>query len=751
MESLAKGAVQFSRRFTIRELRERWRALLYDLDTSTEASARMVETETELAASNLPKSNRVCIPKGKDSSPGKRKVDSMRSHYYAMRKRIRSEPCATNLSFLGPPSIFASTECDSGPGHHLKPQNKHPAGNFTLETPFSDDYGHPQAGYASGQHAFPELMRVDSAAANHLYQAGHAGLVEDDIPDGRSNDGCLIRYPENVSSVPRDEAECNNGNQSFEHNFQQRDFPNILGENLINTSSEVHEISQTNALGTSNSYEHVDTGAGPLPGFDSSDNMHEDFHSDFVRNSNLSSDVPAYGSSFLQPPRYCSPPSVMPVWGSMGNMSTPSMPMDGHYGDKAQGLLELDGREDINHPGCDVASSESKLKNEICSAELNNATILPVNDFIDFSDSYMDFADDEDLLFIEVNEKDNTDRSGLGLSSILLSSPGETHHGVTTSGDLGATNALESCLGFRDATCAGESNVISDLNTSDLRNDRSRPFSGVNMLSTSSQTSNTVELREEFMICVVNKEDLEIPNNDHVTFSDPVFSCNMDQCISEITGLVSSDSVLSNDEKEPVKDLNKGKEDAANVQRATSSLKTNSSSLSKANSCDGCAVEVEPSKGGFVAVGSRFFCSGVDEPNLGNTETVGLNSTPVGALEEESTANLDNPDATFASFLESHLREADDAKVDSLNVSDTYPEEANMQVGIPTCSPLDPDLISGEVRASDAVVIMSTSFQEEQFSDSEDDVPYFSDIEAMVRFPPGACLSFLVCVCVCVL
>jgi hypothetical protein len=45
LEALAKGAVRFSQKFTVRELRDRWRSLLYDPDVSAEASARMVEHE----------------------------------------------------------------------------------------------------------------------------------------------------------------------------------------------------------------------------------------------------------------------------------------------------------------------------------------------------------------------------------------------------------------------------------------------------------------------------------------------------------------------------------------------------------------------------------------------------------------------------------------------------------------------------------------------------------------------------------
>lgn len=45
-------------------------------------------------------------------------------------------------------------------------------------------------------------------------------------------------------------------------------------------------------------------------------------------------------------------------------------------------------------------------------------------------------------LFIDVDDEDNRDRSGLGISSILSSSPSGTHHDVANSSDLGAINVL---------------------------------------------------------------------------------------------------------------------------------------------------------------------------------------------------------------------------------------------------------------------------------------------------------------------
>ncbi|XP_039017776.1 uncharacterized protein LOC120148835 [Hibiscus syriacus] len=82
LESLAKGAVQFSRKFTVRELHGRLHSLLYNPVISKEASSHMIESECS-ASSTANDSN---------SLPGKRKSESVGSSYDALCKRIRNDP-----------------------------------------------------------------------------------------------------------------------------------------------------------------------------------------------------------------------------------------------------------------------------------------------------------------------------------------------------------------------------------------------------------------------------------------------------------------------------------------------------------------------------------------------------------------------------------------------------------------------------------------------------------------------------------
>ncbi|TKY55902.1 Microspherule protein 1 [Spatholobus suberectus] len=81
LESLAKGAVRFSRRYSVAELRDRWRSLLYDDDVSAVAAAAMANLE-------LAKSGAGTVGSGEGGGK-KRKVQSIRKQYHAMQKRLR--------------------------------------------------------------------------------------------------------------------------------------------------------------------------------------------------------------------------------------------------------------------------------------------------------------------------------------------------------------------------------------------------------------------------------------------------------------------------------------------------------------------------------------------------------------------------------------------------------------------------------------------------------------------------------------
>ncbi|KQK12651.2 uncharacterized protein LOC100838325 [Brachypodium distachyon] len=170
LEALAKGAVCFSHKFTLQELQDRWSSLLYNPEISAQASARMVEHETELSISNPAKTHKLFNSKARDFSFKKRKTESVKNLYYISRKKPHNEPCDTNgLGFLiAPcPCIAAGRDCVCG-GLPSRDQV------HNIETGIGTScYGQADGSYNGAQHMHPEIN-------GHSFHTQHAeSMIED--------------------------------------------------------------------------------------------------------------------------------------------------------------------------------------------------------------------------------------------------------------------------------------------------------------------------------------------------------------------------------------------------------------------------------------------------------------------------------------------------------------------------------------------------------------------------------------------
>uniref|UniRef100_A0A0A9DJL4 Microspherule protein N-terminal domain-containing protein n=1 Tax=Arundo donax TaxID=35708 RepID=A0A0A9DJL4_ARUDO len=187
LESLAKGAVCFSRKFTLQEIRDRWNSLLYDPEISTQASSRMAEYENELSTSDPAKAHKLFNSKAKDFSFQKRKIDSVKSLYYAMRKRVCNDPCNTaDLGFLvGPCSCIATgSECVCG-GLPKLSQGHHFINNIEPGLSSVSRYGQVGASFNSG-HVYAE-MNGHSFHAKHTESIVRDGDATNNVPYGYSD------------------------------------------------------------------------------------------------------------------------------------------------------------------------------------------------------------------------------------------------------------------------------------------------------------------------------------------------------------------------------------------------------------------------------------------------------------------------------------------------------------------------------------------------------------------------------------
>lgn len=187
LESLAKGAVCFSRKFTLQELQDRWCSLLYDSETSALASARIVELETVLSTSSPSKTIKRFNSKGKVYSRRKRKIDSVRYQYYSRRKRVCHEPC------LSAAFGYAVAPCSCIPdvsgcvcGGLLKPsEGHHLVHTIDPAAVLINNYGHIDESYGGGQDVHHKSNR------SYLFHQNHANAARSILIDGTINDETL--------------------------------------------------------------------------------------------------------------------------------------------------------------------------------------------------------------------------------------------------------------------------------------------------------------------------------------------------------------------------------------------------------------------------------------------------------------------------------------------------------------------------------------------------------------------------------
>lgn len=244
MEALAKGAVQFSRRYTLRELQERWYSLLYDPDISEQASAHMFELEISgiNPGSKLNRSENSFT--GNKEILQKRKSESIRRKYYAMRKKFRSEFFSnSDLGFFEQnPHEF------SGHGADFQQQVVMHDGNSLgqnciIGDSISDHLRLHEEDLDILRHAFPGTIR-DIAVASNVSQTGCPSSFEDNRRNGIMGG---YGYDENATSSLTE-----GGNNTLEVGIKNRNCSltlrrNPVEENVHNSSVGFEDRQQFNS------------------------------------------------------------------------------------------------------------------------------------------------------------------------------------------------------------------------------------------------------------------------------------------------------------------------------------------------------------------------------------------------------------------------------------------------------------------------------------------------------------------------
>ncbi|XP_010649083.1 uncharacterized protein LOC100266115 isoform X2 [Vitis vinifera] len=610
LEALAKGAVQFSRRFTVQELKNRWHSLLYDPDISAEASACMVQFEP--SASNYSfKSNRSGNCKENVEVLGKRKVESIRRKYHAMRKRIHNVPNADGYMCNG-----------GGCEEHIVLDNEPPVGSYALGD------------------------RVLS----------HFGL-QDNVP---------------------------------------QDIPHIIGDNLVDFGN--CSGFEDRGLPDRNLFNNNDFERKPLSTLDSLNTNLGNVGSEFGGGQHCESPV-SDGSASLHQMGFPSPLPRVPLWKTIEDISAPVMPINVNLGDRtvsAEETLTLAAAADGNKPCSSGYAVHSQPTLKDTCVGLNNSTAITDGEFADLSDSLLNFSDENELLFMEADGKDPMDKSCLdNLDSVLLSSPNEVH--VDDMANISDPETLISgtSIVIHGSACPAELVVSADPLQSSHSNQEGVHSEVTMPSSTLISNPHSSELQEGVMYCTLNTEDSEIPYNDD-NFLPATFASTTQPIFEEACEPAFSSDIQKDSEQAPSL-MNKDKNPAPSFKAPQMIGKDR-------------MPEIVPDHQ-FIGYGNRSELSG---DNCLATASRHFNSIPVVPSHHSSahaTPNSVMDGAPGRGVLNVKSREKE--------APGTYGEHLFLHAG------------SGSTKMNFLEPINSLMSDQEE-SESDDDVPYFSDIEAMI-------------------
>ncbi|XP_078440806.1 forkhead-associated (FHA) domain-containing protein [Wolffia australiana] len=456
LESLAKGAVEFSRRFTIRELKERWRHILYDEDMAMEASAYMMTSSVDACLPGSLKSGKICGVRSREWLPGKRKSSRVRSLYYAMRKRIRSSGHYNNpeVDFLEPQA--AATDFGGKDGC--------PEASKSFSEPDGDNPTDPDASARYEAHKFEfspthhgdeqDLFRADEviAAAGALFEFGDVAAVSLD--------------KEVVNGVVH-----STGSPQEAHTVEKKPSPSSFG-------------------------------GEPNP------------------NPNLNPEVSDSSSGSLQNLGFPSPLMSMTLWGGIDPGST--LPLGSNFdedGPRSSPVMNVSGSDPRK------TLPEDQLPDEMGMAVLNGSAMIADSDFVSLS---LDFAhEDEELFLLNEEGKDIMDGPCLEtLNAIFSACPADIHHEpaypqAPGSKDIEAIMAEgvlhEFSGGRRDPDFREEQVCLAPSNVDEQPSVAPEDSSAEKMKDSSFRG-----FLEGPMICTLNTEDPDIPCNDDIILPNEV-------------------------------------------------------------------------------------------------------------------------------------------------------------------------------------------------------------------------------------
>ncbi|TVU41274.1 hypothetical protein EJB05_14777, partial [Eragrostis curvula] len=455
LESLAKGAVCFSHKFTLQELQDRWYSLLYDPEASAQASARMANYETELSASNPVKANKVFRSKAKGFSVYKRKIDSVKIQYYAKRKRVCHEPCLSDdFGYVVIPC--SCTRKDGGGcacGGQLKLSEDHHLVHKV------DPFGGAVSSYGCVGGSDADRQHVHSNGnGQYSFDTEHANSDGSMVIDGNSNHGSLQGY------LAVDQL------HGYDH--MQKNPP----------TSERNTITTDNRSDLMNQYDTRVIGSKALSSIDQDGIKHDQFGWNSTRGF-LQSD-----SFNITRRGWCSQATSIPTRGKLLGVRSPDTLTDVHRIDQ-ETLKFSDEKMEINNK--DAPAFQANLDGEMSVSSLGSVVLsegkLMHSNLEGFSEKELEVLNNEHVVdsALDKNEEDAGDSHTKGFLK------------ASSRGSHPPSSDIFNCGNHIDP-------IQKKYNVADVY--------GVDTVPASSE----VLYPRCDVMCILNTEDSEIPSNDHI-------------------------------------------------------------------------------------------------------------------------------------------------------------------------------------------------------------------------------------------
>ncbi|KAK0577431.1 hypothetical protein LWI29_032896 [Acer saccharum] len=704
LESLAKGAVQFSRKFSVQELQDRWHSLLYDPVISAEASFHMIEFER--SALTLPsKFSRAGNSKENKRLSRKRKAESVRSCYYALRKRIHNEPFSSmDLSFLVAPDN----------GNFFENGDEPLSGDCILGDPMSNHFGLQESHLDIMHQSFPPILTDGgtSSGDGHMALGFHRGL------DHPVEDGFTLQQDDIHNEIP--------------HIFEEN-------QSYTGNGCEVDDLGQPKQVPGMYETNHLEE--NPPSAYGQMDSCPGNVCPDFDGNQIFHSPIPECGASFPNL-EYSSPLPEMPIWRTVEDIPSPSIQVDNshreedlHTGD-AFALTDDGDAKDTSTPGCDFVDVNSELKMQMPCDELKCQAGGAEGYLAELSNSLLNF-NEEELMTLGDVEKEMIDKSFFDGLNLLLNSPNDVNQDHMPSPEP-KTSVTPYYLANASGSCPVESVENVQMQSSASGSCPVESVENVQMQSSASASDPQFpKLIDGVICCTLNMEDPDIPCNDDVFFPNKLQPLSVSAVAQREAGNSTCSSVKDFSGNKNLTDggpvlLQREQENPAQSQVSSQMM----------------GSQVIPEKGQFHPVGDRgvkFGLPNCDSPhlasrklgiacggsNLTNSMNICTDSNQPARLKEENNdvAPVKNIGHTLTdSFMDRPAFGSDSYKRNANGVKQECDDPATIQ----DCQALNAEFGSTNIPDLEPDINDPISEPEEPSIESDDDVPYYSDIEAMI-------------------